>query len=494
MAKVRTPTFICEVPLRAGRRELGSVATRLEVGRQLYNACLAEAVRRMRHMRQSPAWARAQALPRTTKPNRERRAKAFRRLRKVRGFTDAALQHFAIGTFHAARWMEPHLGSHEVQKLGTRAYQTANRIILGHARRARFKGRGQFDMLEGKSNKTGIRWRHDHVEWGTLVLPALIDSRDPIIAYALTKRVKYVRIVRRRLRGQMRLYGQLICQGSPYHKPAHPLGPGKVGIDVGPSTVAAVGEQAAVLTRLCEPVVRQHSRTRVLQRRLDRQRRATNPGHYLPEGQVKPGAKRWHISGRARRLLDRLAELYRREAAQRKTLHGQLTNQILRMGVLIKAETTSGRALQRTFGKSVSVRAPGRFLAHLRRKAESAGGRMIPIPARKARLSQTCHGCGAISKKPLQQRVHRCACGITMQRDLYSAFLARHTDGEGGLHAEQARAGLVRCGTAPAGGVEQGSATCDGMAAAVHLRGASGPAESERIARARGDSQRRGPG
>jgi len=73
----------------------------------------------------------------------------------------------------------------------------------------------------------------------------------------------------------------------------------------------------------------------------------------------------------------------------------------------------------------VSLRAPGRFVSILRRKAASAGGRVVEFPTRPTRLSQVCHGCGAVEKKPLSLRVHRCGCGVEMQRDLYSAFLAR---------------------------------------------------------------------
>ncbi len=411
-ARTPTPTFICELPLRAGRRKVRLAGIRLEVGRQLYNASLAEALRRLRHLRASPAWARARGLPATTRSCRTRRARAFRRTREQHGFTDYALQKFAIATFRKARWMEDHLGTHEVQKVGTRAYRAANRILVGGARRARFKGRGQFDSLEGKSNATGIRWRGDHVEWGTVVLPAVWDSEDAVVAHALAQRIKYVRIVRRRVGGTIRLYAQIVCQGQPCRKPQHQIGAGEAAIDLGPSTVAAVGAESALLVELCAPVVRQHGRIRRLQRRLDRQRRANNPENYLPDGRSKPGVRGWRISGHQRQVRERVAELYRREKAHRQTLHGQLANQILRMGRVIRTETISGTAFQRTFGRS----------------------------GRVARLSQTCHGCGKIQKKLLRERVHQCACGIIMQRDLYSAFLARHTDREGVLHADQAEA------------------------------------------------------
>ena len=53
----------------------------------------------------------------------------------------------------------------------------------------------------------------------------------------------------------------------------------------------------------------------------------------------------------------------------------------------------------------------------------SAGASVTVIPT-LLRLSQTCL-CGSVARKSLSERVHRCDCGITVQRDVFSAFLAR---------------------------------------------------------------------
>src|SRR5579883_1318994 len=189
--RTRTPSFICELPLRA-----------------------------------SPAWARPRALPRDTDKQRARRARAFARARKRYGLTEHALQRVALTHFRRSGWMCSHLGTHEVQKIGTRAYLAVTRILLDHSRSARFKGPGQFHSLEGKSNATGIRWRGDHVHWRGLALPAIIKRGDPVAEHALTTRVKYVRIVLRRVRGVPRVYAQLVCQGHPYRKPKNRIGCG----------------------------------------------------------------------------------------------------------------------------------------------------------------------------------------------------------------------------------------------------------------------------
>src|SRR5260221_2572925 len=65
------------------------------------------------------------------------------------------------------------------------------------------------------------------------------------------------------------------------------------------------------------------------------------------------------------------------------------------------------------------------FVEMLRRTVASTGGTLIEVPTRTAKLSQFCHGCGGVVKKPLSQRWHHCSCGVgPVQRDLYAAFLA----------------------------------------------------------------------
>ena len=99
----------------------------------------------------------------------------------------------------------------------------------------------------------------------------------------------------------------------------------------------------------------------------------------------------------------------------------------------------------------------------------SAGLQMLDFPTRTARLSQTCHGCGAVSKKPLSQRWHVCACGIAAQRGLNSAFLTACVEGDR-LDAARALREVGRCGHAPPGGAGRYSPTGECRATAVQFR------------------------
>jgi putative transposase len=321
----RTPSFICELPLRVAPAKARILNARLEAARQVYNACLGEALIRAQLLLNSRAYRKAKLLPK----GKERTA-SFKDARRSVEFTDAALQRYAVALRRRA--FKARLDVHTAQKLASRAFAAAQPWLLGVRGRPRFKGYRQLDTVEGKSNHAGIRWRRVHLEWLGVSLPALIDPGDPVIEHGLKSRVKYARLVRRKTKGRDRFYVQLVCQGIPYRKPRHRIGEGEVGLDIGPSTVAAVGEEAAFLEVFCEEVVRKHRTIRRLQRKLDRQRRANNPDHYLPDGSVRPGPKRWAVSNRQRQTQDRLAELSRREAAHRRTLHGRLANRILALG------------------------------------------------------------------------------------------------------------------------------------------------------------------
>jgi transposase len=232
-------------------------------------------------------------------------------------------------------------------------------------------------------------------------------------------------LVRRKISGKNRFYAQLVCQGKPFIKPKNTLGQGDVGIDIGPSTIAVVSDTESRLQQFASKLEFDAQKVRKLQRKMERSRRATNSDNYNPNGTAKKGKKKWNSSKSYLKTRTSKANLERKLAAHRKSLHGELVNDILRAGDTFKLEKLSYKAFQKLFGKSVGKRAPGMFVSHLRSKAERAGGKVVEIPTYNTKLSQTCQ-CGRVKKKKLSERVHKCECGIQMQRDLYSAFLAKY--------------------------------------------------------------------
>ena len=61
---------------------------------------------------------------------------------------------------------------------------------------------------------------------------------------------------------------QLVCEGRPYRQPRHRIGTGVVGLDIGPSTLAAVSAKEAMLVAFCPEVEQPAQKARRLQRHI----------------------------------------------------------------------------------------------------------------------------------------------------------------------------------------------------------------------------------
>jgi len=412
-----------------------------EAVRCLYNALLGEAMKRLRLMRSDSRWQGARQAAGT-----QERTALFSQLRREYGFSEYALH--AYSTRARTSWIADHLDSNTAQKLATRAYQAANRVCLGQAGRVRFKSKGRgLDSVEGKSNKTGIRFVLQAPEagnaswlmWQRDRLAALIDWNDPVVKYGLDHRIKYVRLIRRKAsspRAQgadcegYRYFAQLVLEGVSYQKPKHQTGTAIVGLDLGPSTIAIVPQEGeARLLSFCSELKTDTQQKRRLQRKLDRQRRANNRENYDHQGRVKKGHLRWKDSRGYKATRRRLSTQESKLAAHRKNLHGHLVHEIVACGTTITTEKLSYKAWQKQYGKSVDTHAPGMFIEMLKRTVARTGGILHEVPTHSTKLSQYCHGCHSYVKKKLSERWHQCPWGIgPVQRDLYSAFLAAYLD------------------------------------------------------------------
>jgi hypothetical protein len=263
-------------------------------------------------------------------------------------------------------------------------------------------------------------------------------------------KVVSTRIVRTVINGRDTYRMQLVCDGHPTRR--HRVGDGRVSFDLGPSQIAIAvqhrdGSWEGWIEPLAAAIRLDTARLRRTQRHLDRQHRAGSPDCFEPDGTHKWVRCGWQRSGAARQTGVRLAELHRRLAEHRRTLHGALANRLLSHGTDVACEKLDYVSWQKNFPRSVRDRAPGLLVEMMGRKAESAGGyRFYEYSPVTTALSQTCL-CGKRKKKPLAQRIHRCDCGITDDRDLFSAYLGLHVhaqvDGSDRLDLRAAQQGWL---------------------------------------------------
>ncbi|HET9876207.1 MAG TPA: transposase [Mycobacterium sp.] len=358
----------------------------------------------------------------------------------------------------------------EAQNLGARAFDAVHQWHLGQKGKPRFKpAKRGLRSLAAKDGNGALRPRTDGagrligLQWGAgfviSIAPAAESGRrgkeqaDELVeieGLIDAGKVLSTRIVRTVVNGRDTYRMQLVCDGFPTRR--HPVGDGRVSFDLGPSQIAVAVERSdgnweGWIEPLADAIRLGTARLRRAQRQVDRQHRAGSPQCFRPDGTHHSGRCGWRRSRSAQQAGIQVAETHRRLAEHRKTLHGELANRLFTNGGEVSCEKLDYVSWQKNFPRSVRDRAPGLLVEMMRRKAESAGGdRLYEYSPYTTALSQTCL-CGTKNKKPLSQRVHRCGCGITEDRDLFSAYLGLHVrasaDGSDRLDLQAARQGWL---------------------------------------------------
>jgi putative transposase len=238
------------------------------------------------------------------------------------------------------------------------------------------------------------------------------------------------------------------------------------GIDPGLTRLVTLSTGEAFAN--ARPLAGALRRLRRLERRLDRQRRANNPGNYLSDGRPKPGAREWVKSKRMLRVEAKRRRLHERVANLRREQAHQLTTYLTREFGVIGVETLAVANLirNRRLGRHIADVGWGLILQQLKYKTSWSEGSLLVAADRFYPSSKTCSGCGTVrAKLALSERVFTCqACGLVLDRDLNAALnlahlAQQHAQAEGnskcyvartGRETQNARRGQVSPGT-PAG-------------------------------------------
>ncbi|HEY1191316.1 MAG TPA: transposase [Gemmata sp.] len=135
-----------------------------------------------------------------------------------------------------------------------------------------------------------------------------------------------------------------------------------------------------------------------------------------------------------KKAFHKVAKLHVRVRNLRKEHHHKEANALVNEFGTICAEKLNIRGMVKNgkLARTISDAAWGGFLIVLKHKAAKAGVRFVEVDAK--RTSQTCPQCGAVAKKKLSQRRHKCSCGLDIHRDHAAALvvLQRGTGSTGG--------------------------------------------------------------
>ena len=340
-----------------------------------------------------------------------------------------------------------HIDSTNGQKIATKAWKAFAKYMSGEAKKVKFKSKGDILSFEGKTNKSGIIYSNGAVAIGTynnkMIIPIIIKNYDKYAQLAIQSKVKYCRILRKYIRGKERYFVQLVLDGIPPLK-KRALGTGVVGIDNGTSSMAVTSDNEVLLEDLAPGMENIDRKLFILNRKLDRSRRATNPDNYNNDGTIKKGKKTWVKSKNYEKLILKRRDLYRKQTVLREQSHNKLANKILSLGNEFRIEKVNYKGLQKRvkgtkvsektgkfkskkrFGKSLGNRAPAKFIEILQRKLLYFEVKLKYINTAKVKASQFNHIDQTYVKKALSNRWNTVGEN-KVQRDVYSSFLIKNT-------------------------------------------------------------------
>ena len=438
--------FIVQFLLKTEKYQEDILDKRFEIGREIYNSLVNVTQKRYKEMIKTRNYRNLMSKLSGDKKKDKAIWKQINNIRKQYGMSEYSFNNDATKIRHH---FSDNIDSQTAQAIAKNLWNAYDRFFYGNGKKIRHKKYGSLNLLEGKSNETGIRFREDTIFWKGLKIPVVIDYNNYYECQALESDIVYCRIIRKYVRNKYKYYVQIMFRGNPPLKVdtktgeiKHPVGHGDVGIDIGVSTIAYSSNTDVKILELADKVQDVENEKRKLLRKIDRSRRVINPDNYNENGTIKKQSNKkaiWNKSNHYIKYQNKLKELYRKQADVRKYQHECLANQIISLGDSIYVETMnfSGLAKKSTrtekndkgrfkrkkrFGKSIANRAPAMLLEIIDRKLSYYGKCLIKIDTCNAKASQFNHFDGAYKKKPLSQRWNNFD-GIKVQRDMYSAFL-----------------------------------------------------------------------
>lgn len=438
--------FIVEFPLKTEKYQENILNKRFEIGRQIYNSLANVTQKRYKEMIKTKKYRTLLSSLTSDKKTDKPIWKEINNMRKQYGMSEYS---FHEDVKQMQKHFKDNIDSFTAQKIATSLWKSYDKLFYGNGNKVYYKKYGEFNSLEGKSNKTGIRFKDDMIIWNGLEIPVVIDYDNYYEYQAMQSDICYCRIVRKYVRNKYKYYVQIVFKGNPPVKVdiktgeiKHCIGSGDVGLDIGTRTIAISSQSDVKILELADRVQNIENQKQKLLRKMDRSRRATNMDNYNNDGTIrKQGNKKviWNKSNHYIKYQNKLKELYRKQADIRKYQHECLANYIVSLGNKVYVEKMNFSGLQKRaknikkndkgrfkrkkrFGKSIANKAPSMLLTIMDRKLKYFGEELLEINTFEAKASQFNHFDGTYTKKSLSQRWNDFN-GIRVQRDMYSAFL-----------------------------------------------------------------------
>ena len=440
-----TKRFVIEFVLNTTPYQESILDKRFSIARKLYNITLNGIKKRVKEMKKTRRYRDA---INNRDENNKLTIEAKDELKRLYKEYRLSKSEFEKDLKKHRKFYQMHIDSQAGQQIADRIWGAFEKVEFGDGEDMHFKRNRDIKTLQGKCNATGITFKNGIVKWNKLLMPVVVETNYEKDALA-NNEISYCMVKRRTLKNKIRYYAKMVFKGEPpvkYNKYTGEvktkLGQGRVGLDIGTSTIAISSNNVVNLKELAPSVGKFAAERRRVQRAMDRSKRATNPNNFNADGTVKTGAKNWNYSKRYKKLQHRLRYLYSKETNVRDYEHHLLKKYILSLGDEFYIETMNFDKLKerkkedeftkigrpkkkKRFGKTIGDRAPAKLMTLLDLTLKLENKELIKINTYEARASQFNHIDLTYKKKKLSQRWNTID-GYKVQRDMYSAFLIQH--------------------------------------------------------------------
>lgn len=426
-------TFVYSLKLQTTKPQVKELERRFKMVNDIYYATLREILKRDSKRKKDPRYKRAYQFPK----GKERNAILNELRKEYDVYGKYSFGKFA-NNYRNARNYSTFIPSDCASNLGQRAWLAYTNATFADTRSS-IKFDKQIQSFEGAKN-SGLAFRRNVVTLGTQHNQLVLKPKFRNTQYekdVFENRLKFCRIYRKIENKKPSFYVHFVFEGQPPARFNQQM-MGKVGIDIGVSTVAVVSNSLVLIRDLYRPTKEELDQVAAYDRQLFRLRKLSNPNNFEGNGRYKSGRFEWVKSNRYIKIKNEAYEYSRKLAVRRKLAHRTLANQILQLGDQFVVEDMDFSKLSRkcsadnkiSFSKSISRSAPGELIRYVQYKANYIGKQFIVANTFQIKASQLDHSTGQYKRSALSER-SKMIDGNHVQRDLYSAFLLSHVNDVG---------------------------------------------------------------
>ena len=238
------------------------IEKRFRIMEHLKNSLIALELRKLKNIQRTKQYRQLEAeISNAPKENRKTLYKKRNELLKNAGFSEFA---FIDDMTNMQKHFVEHIATQIAHKSASDVWSSFEKVLFNTGRKIHFIRRGSLSSIACKKDGNGMRFRNGMLHWngGQCKNKVKLELRvacpkTPYECAMLEKKIKYERIIRKWVKTRYKYYVQFTLDGNAVPKPRK-MGTGRVGIDIGPSSIAIASSQEVRLMELADKINQTH--------------------------------------------------------------------------------------------------------------------------------------------------------------------------------------------------------------------------------------------